>query len=59
MATQKLVDDEKKVCFKITRYIGEYDFELLHDIEDIEEGILEFRNLIEILRNFTLNCNVN
>ena len=47
MAAEKIIDEEKKVCLKINRFIDEYDFELLFDIEDVEKGISEFKILIE------------
>ena len=45
LTTNKLVDDEKKVCLKIDRFIDEYEFKLLFDIEDIEAGIAELKKL--------------
>ena len=42
-----LVDEEKKLGLKINRFLDEYEFELLFDISDIENGILEFKVLLE------------
>ena len=42
MATNKLVDDEKNVCLKIDRFIDEYEFEVLFDIE---AGIAELKKI--------------
>ena len=47
MAAEKIIDEEKKLRLKIDRFLDEYDFELLFDIEDIEKGISEFKILIE------------
>ena len=47
MALQKLIDDENRICLKIDRYFEEFTFDLMFDIEDIEKGILEFREHIE------------
>ena len=47
MELQKLVDDEKRICLKIDRYFEEFTYDLMFDIEDIEKGILEFRELID------------
>ena len=47
MALQNLIDDEKRICLKIERYFKEFTFDLMFDIEDIEKGISEFRELIE------------
>ena len=47
MAAEKIINEEKKVCLKNNRFIDEYDFELLFDIEDVEKGISEFKILIE------------
>ena len=38
------------MCLKIDRFIDEYEFKLLFDIEDIEAGIAEFKKLIEIYK---------
>ena len=47
MELQRLKDDEKRICLKIDRYFEEFTYDLMYDIEDIEKGILEFRELID------------
>ena len=47
MATAKRVDKETKVSFKFSRFVDEYDFDILFDIEDIEAGIIEIKKLID------------
>ena len=47
MATHKIVDEEKKVCLKIDRFIDEYELEVLFDIDDIEAGIKDSKKLLE------------
>ena len=48
MAVGQLVDDEKKVVKKITRFLDENeDLGLLFDIEDVEKAIIEVKNYID------------
>ena len=47
MDLQKLVDDEKRAGLRIDRYVEEYELELLFDIDEIEEGIKTFKELLE------------
>ena len=47
MASRKLLDEERKVCLEFDRFIDEYEFELLFDVEDIEAAIVECRKLLE------------
>ena len=47
MANQKSIDKDKRMCLQIDRLIGEYDFDLLFDVGDIEVGIAEFKKLID------------
>ena len=47
MDFQKLVEDEKKAGLRIDRYVEEYELDLLFDIEEIEEGVRNFKELLE------------
>ena len=47
MGSHKLIDEERKVCFKFSRLIVEDEFDLLFDVEDIEVAITECRKLLE------------
>ena len=47
MASRKLIDDERKVCLKFERFMEEFEFELLFDVEDIVAAIVECRKLLE------------
>ena len=48
MAThEKTIDDEKKLCLKIERFLDEYVFEILFEVEEIEKGIVVLRKLVE------------
>ena len=57
MATEKLVENEKRLCLKIYRFIDEYEFELLFSIEEIETGIIEFKKLIENYEEIHIGLN--
>ena len=41
------VDQELKVVGRLERFMIEYDFSLLYEVVDIEEGIREVRNIVE------------
>ena len=47
MVASKLVDEEIKVCLKFDRFLKEYEFDLLFDVEDIEAAIIEVKTLID------------
>ena len=47
MASHKLIGEEGKVCLRFDRFIEEYEFALLFDVEDIEAAIIERRKLLE------------
>ena len=46
-----LIEEELKISCKIKRVLNEFELELLYDIEDIEGGIKEFRDVIESYEN--------
>ena len=57
MSVDKLIDEETKVRYKFQRFLLEYQFDILFDIEDIEKGILEIKTIIESFEGIHIELN--
>ena len=52
MANNEIIDEEKKICLKVKRFLDEYDCNLLFDMMVLKRVFLSYENLLIIMKTY-------